>query len=196
MTSAGRSSSSSDANGIWASDSIPRARSTRIPTARSAAWSSSTVLPIPASPTSASVALAPERALASTRSICSRSLLTTEQHAAPTPTPGCDRSRRSAAKTRCPPDASRGRPNRSLARNRTQEGIREHDRAARRGRRRQADAVRIPRGRRGRRHLERGPGRDGRQARAVPGAGRNRRACRPPSSPSEPAPPSVTCASG
>ena len=82
IPSAGRNSSSREANGIWASDSIPRARRTRIPAAQSAAWSSSAVLPIPASPTSASVALVPARALSSARSMAPRSL------SRPTSTPG------------------------------------------------------------------------------------------------------------
>ena len=54
---AGRRSSSSPANGTAASDSIPRARRICIPSASSAASSSSAVLPIPASPTSASTPL-------------------------------------------------------------------------------------------------------------------------------------------
>ena len=81
MTRAGRSSSSRDPNGTCASDSMPRARSNRIPVlpapspvpAARAAWSSSAVLPIPGSPTSAITALAPDRALARAFSMASRS---------------------------------------------------------------------------------------------------------------------------
>ena len=50
---AGRSSSNSPPNGIWASDWTPRARRRLIPPARSSAYVSSADLPMPASPTTA-----------------------------------------------------------------------------------------------------------------------------------------------
>ena len=63
-------------------------------------------------------------------------------------------------------------------RNDRQENHHDHRRAARdpsrHDRPRQADGVRVPRRRRGRRRPERGPGRDGRPARLLPGAGRAR----------------------
>src|SRR5437763_6116384 len=72
---AGRSSSSSPANGTRASDSIPRAYRTRIDaaSARSRASSSSVVLPIPISPETTSTVLRFRRAAASAASSSCRS---------------------------------------------------------------------------------------------------------------------------
>ena len=76
------------------------------PAGRSAAWSSSTVLPIPGSPTSASVALAPD-ARARQHALDLLSLaVTTEQHR-PNPSPRCRRApagrRLGAPRKRCRP---------------------------------------------------------------------------------------------
>ncbi len=82
--SAGRISSNSDANGISASDSIPRARSScigrRAMLQSSAAASSSAVFPIPGSPTSATVELSPTRACASASSISAPLRIAPEKH--------------------------------------------------------------------------------------------------------------------
>ena len=64
----GRRSSSSPENGTSASASIPRAVRTVIGPARSAAYRSSAVLPIPGSPRMSSVPLVPARAAVSKQS--------------------------------------------------------------------------------------------------------------------------------
>ena len=86
--------------------------------------------------------------------------------------PAPEAERLGGPRMRTRPAASYGRPD-----NRSEEDCQMSatDRS-RRGRRRQADAVRVPGRRRGRRDAERRAGRDGRQARALPGARRQRRA--------------------
>ena len=73
-SSTGRSSSSRPANGIDPSCSIPRAASTRIPPARSAASARRALLPMPGSPRTSSAPLVPTRASARRRSIAARSV--------------------------------------------------------------------------------------------------------------------------
>ena len=158
--SAGRSSSSSEANGICASDSIPRARSTRIRDRRARGVIEQRGLADPglAGECEHGALARPRRRQ---RAADRLALALAAHEHGPTLPPGL-----AAPKTRGAPEASDGGP-----------GIRsrhDHPGQRRRSGRRQAHAVRVPRGRRGRRDAERGARRDGRQARPLPRARRGR----------------------